>query len=77
MRDTALNWMQEQRGVFVVATANDVRQLAPEQIRRRFSQVVFVDLPTPEDPYPQPRPAQSGAIVAPPGNFLTMWSARP
>jgi hypothetical protein len=45
-----LNWMQEQRDVFVVATANDVRQLAPEQIRQgRFSQVVFVDLPTPED----------------------------
>jgi SpoVK/Ycf46/Vps4 family AAA+-type ATPase len=45
-----LNWMQEQREVFVVATANDVRQLAPEQIRQgRFSQVVFVDLPTLED----------------------------
>jgi SpoVK/Ycf46/Vps4 family AAA+-type ATPase len=42
--------MQEQREVFVVATANDVRQLAPEQIRQgRFSQVVFVDLPTWED----------------------------
>jgi SpoVK/Ycf46/Vps4 family AAA+-type ATPase len=34
----------------VVGTANDVRQLAPEQIRQgRFGQVVFVDLPTPED----------------------------
>jgi hypothetical protein len=31
-------------------TANDVRQLAPEQIRQgRFSRVVFVDLPTPAD----------------------------
>src|SRR5262249_35425507 len=35
---------------FVFATANDVRQLAPEQIRQgRFSQIVFVDLPTPDD----------------------------
>jgi SpoVK/Ycf46/Vps4 family AAA+-type ATPase len=45
-----LNWMAEQQDVFVFATANDVRQLAPEQIRQgRFSQVVFVDLPTGED----------------------------
>lgn len=45
-----LNWMQEQRDVFVIGTANDVRQLAPEQIRQgRFSHLVFVDLPTPED----------------------------
>lgn len=45
-----LNWMQEQSDVFVFATANDVRQLAPEQIRQgRFGQIVFVDLPTPED----------------------------
>ncbi|MBV9897622.1 MAG: AAA family ATPase [Chloroflexi bacterium] len=45
-----LNWMQEQSDVFVFATANDVRQLAPEQIRQgRFGQVVFVDLPTPAD----------------------------
>ena len=45
-----LNWLQEQQEVFVVATANDVRQLAPEQVRQgRFSHVVFVDLPTLED----------------------------
>jgi SpoVK/Ycf46/Vps4 family AAA+-type ATPase len=45
-----LNWMAEQQDVFVFATANDVRQLAPEQIRQgRFGQIVFVDLPTPED----------------------------
>lgn len=45
-----LNWMQEQRDVFVIGTANDVRQLAPEQIRQgRFSHIVFVDLPTAED----------------------------
>ena len=45
-----LNWMAEQQEVFVIATANDVRQLAPEQLRQgRFSQVVFMDLPTEED----------------------------
>lgn len=45
-----LSWMQEQQDVFVFATANDVRQLAPEQIRQgRFSQVVFVDLPSTAD----------------------------
>lgn len=45
-----LNWMQEQQDVFVIGTANDVRQLAPEQIRQgRFSHIVFVDLPTPDD----------------------------
>ncbi|HLI50740.1 MAG TPA: AAA family ATPase, partial [Thermomicrobiaceae bacterium] len=45
-----LSWMAEQEEVFVIATANDVRQLAPEQLRQgRFSQVVFVDLPTLED----------------------------
>ncbi len=47
---TLLNWMAEQQDVFVIATANDVRQLAPEQLRQgRFNQVVFVDLPTVED----------------------------
>jgi ATPase family associated with various cellular activities (AAA) len=50
MIGSLLNWMQEQKDVFVIGTANDVRQLAPEQIRQgRFSQVVFVDLPTLED----------------------------
>jgi hypothetical protein len=45
-----LAWMAEQQEVFVFATANDVRGLAPEQIRQgRFSQIVFVDLPTRED----------------------------
>src|SRR5947209_11755751 len=45
-----LSWMAEQQAVFVFATANDDRQLAPEQIRQgRFGQVVFVDLPTAED----------------------------
>jgi SpoVK/Ycf46/Vps4 family AAA+-type ATPase len=42
--------LQEQQDVFVIATANDVRQLAPEQTRQgRFSHLVFVDLPTPPD----------------------------
>ncbi|HEU5424086.1 MAG TPA: AAA family ATPase, partial [Nitrolancea sp.] len=47
---TLLNWMADQQEVFVIATANDVRQLAPEQLRQgRFAQVIFVDLPTPAD----------------------------
>lgn len=45
-----LNWMQEQKGVFVFATANDVRELAGEQVREgRFSKIIFVDLPGKED----------------------------
>lgn len=45
-----LNWMNDQERVFVCATANDISQLAPEQIRRgRFGTTVFVDLPTPAD----------------------------
>lgn len=47
---TVLNWLQEQTGTFVFATANDVRSLPPELIRQgRFGQVVFVDLPSEED----------------------------
>jgi hypothetical protein len=47
---TLLNWMADQDQVFVIATANDVRELAPEQIRQgRFAHVVFVDLPTTAD----------------------------
>lgn len=43
-----LSWMQERTGtVFVVATANDVRSLPPELLRKgRFDEVFFVDLPT-------------------------------
>jgi hypothetical protein len=45
-----LNWMNDQDRAFVVATANDVSQLAPEQVRQgRFGRLVFVDLPTPAD----------------------------
>lgn len=43
-----LSWMQERAGaVFVVATANDVRSLPPELLRKgRFDEVFWVDLPT-------------------------------
>lgn len=44
---TFLTWMQEKtRPVFVVATANDVRMLPPELLRKgRFDEIFFVDLP--------------------------------
>jgi SpoVK/Ycf46/Vps4 family AAA+-type ATPase len=43
-----LAWMADQEEVLVFATANDVRALAPEQIRHgRFDHVLFVDLPRP------------------------------
>lgn len=43
-----LSWMQERTGsVFVVATANDVRSLPPELLRKgRFDELFFVDLPS-------------------------------
>lgn len=42
---TLLTWMQEsQSQVYVVATANDVRAIKPELLRR-FDDLVFVDLP--------------------------------
>ncbi|MFT4298205.1 MAG: AAA family ATPase [Aeromicrobium sp.] len=42
-----LYWLQESKSkVFTVATANDVRQLPPELLRKgRFDEVFFVDLP--------------------------------
>jgi SpoVK/Ycf46/Vps4 family AAA+-type ATPase len=48
---TILSWMQERAGsVFVVATANDVRALPPELLRKgRFDELFFVDLPTREE----------------------------
>lgn len=47
---TFLSWMQDRTGdVFVVATANDVRALPPEFLRKgRFDEVFFVDLPDAE-----------------------------
>jgi hypothetical protein len=43
-----LSWLQERVGsVFVVATANEVRALPPELLRKgRFDEVFWVDLPT-------------------------------
>jgi len=44
---TFLMWMQEQqRAVFVIATANSVHNLPPEMLRRgRFDELFFIDLP--------------------------------
>lgn len=45
-----LTWMQDNRGVFVVATANDIRSLPPELLRKgRFDEIFFVDFPSPAD----------------------------
>jgi len=43
-----LLWMQEKtKPVFVIATANDVRRLPPELLRKgRFDEIFFIDLPT-------------------------------
>jgi len=48
---TILTWMQEKtKPVFVVATANDIRQLPPELLRKgRFDEIFFVDLPTEDE----------------------------
>ena len=46
-----LTWLQERQSpVFVAATANDVRALPPELLRKgRFDEIFFVDLPTREE----------------------------
>ncbi|MFD9795206.1 AAA family ATPase [Streptomyces sp. NPDC059070] len=46
-----LFWLQESRSrAFVVATANDVRSLPPELLRKgRFDELFFVDLPDAQD----------------------------
>ena len=48
---TLLTWMQEKKKpVFVVATANEVRSLPPELLRKgRFDEIFFVDLPDPHE----------------------------
>ena len=48
---TLLTWMQEKKApVFVVATANEVRALPPELLRKgRFDEIFFVDLPDPHE----------------------------
>jgi SpoVK/Ycf46/Vps4 family AAA+-type ATPase len=45
---TFLTWMQERKAtVFVVATANQVRRLPPEFLRKgRFDEIFYIDLPT-------------------------------
>lgn len=49
MLGSLLTWMQEQcDGVYVVATANDVRSLRPELLRR-FDDLFFVGLPDEQD----------------------------
>ena len=47
---TFLHWLQEKPdGVFVVATANDIKTLPPELLRKgRFDEIFFVDLPRTE-----------------------------
>lgn len=44
---TFLTWMQEkQTSVFVVATANEIKNLPPELLRKgRFDEIFFIDLP--------------------------------
>ncbi|MEC7988245.1 MAG: AAA family ATPase [Myxococcota bacterium] len=46
-----LTWMQEKtKPIFVIATANDVRSLPPELLRKgRFDEIFFVDLPDVHD----------------------------
>lgn len=45
-----LTFMAQQRSNFIIATANDVRTLRPEQTREgRFSRVIFVDTPKEAD----------------------------
>jgi MoxR-like ATPase len=48
---TVVTWLQEKRHpVFVIATANDIRRLPPELIRKgRFDEIFFIDLPGPEE----------------------------
>lgn len=47
MLASLLTWMQEQSGIYIVATANNVQTLRPEVIRR-FDDLFFVDLPDEE-----------------------------
>jgi ATP-dependent 26S proteasome regulatory subunit len=48
---TFVTWLQEKTSpVFVIATANDVRSLPPELLRKgRFDEIFFVDLPSREE----------------------------
>jgi len=46
-----MTWMQEKtKNVFLVATANQVKILPPELLRKgRFDEIFFIDLPTPSE----------------------------
>ena len=48
---TFITWMQEKTSsVFVIATANNVKHLPPELLRKgRFDEIFFIDLPTAEE----------------------------
>jgi AAA+ superfamily predicted ATPase len=48
---TFLTWLQEkQKPVFVLATANSIRNLPPELLRKgRFDELFFIDLPAPAE----------------------------
>jgi len=48
---TFLTWMQEKKKpVFIIATANSIKNLPPELLRKgRFDEIFFVDLPKPEE----------------------------
>ena len=48
---TLLTWMEEnEKQVFVVATANDIEGLPPELLRKgRFDEIFFIDLPSPQE----------------------------
>lgn len=50
MLQSMLTWMQEQRGAFVFATANDISSMPPELLRKgRFDEIFYVDLPTAQE----------------------------
>ena len=51
MFGTLLTWLQERRGtIYLVATANNVRTLDPESLRKgRIDEMFAIDLPTPEE----------------------------
>jgi len=51
MFGTLLSWMQDHRHpIFLIATANNIGEIPPELMRKgRFDEIIFVDLPGPED----------------------------
>lgn len=75
---TLLSWMQEREGsVFVIATANDVRGLPPELLRKgRFDEMFWVDLPTRVERSAIMAAAlrQHGRVPFPPSTDLSGWA---